>query len=151
MTPEELAKILATVKAALSAEEPSESDQDMGPERQADPKIVDTLSVENLKNTGGLAALAAGMLQVGAVRSFARFEEIANGYAGAAVGCANVLAKRISEQDIAESIAQRKVGETGDLPILLARLEASQQTATERMENMLARILNRPPASTAKP
>ncbi len=52
MTPEELAQVVAAVKASLIEGDPSLK-QDMGPERQADPKMVDTLSVENLKNTGG--------------------------------------------------------------------------------------------------
>lgn len=123
-------------------------EQDMGTERQADPKMVDTLSIEDLKNVAGMAALAGGLIQVGAARSFNRFEEVANAQANASITAANVLAKRIAEQDIAEAMAQRKVGETGDLPILLARLEAAQQASIERLENMLARVLNRPIPTT---
>ncbi len=102
---------------------------------RVDPKVVDTVSLTNVKTVGEVAAQATAMAIQNAVAnqqrqqdnstaSSQRLNEIANQATG-------VLLKRIAEVDVTESVATRKAGETGDLSSLLASLNsaiaASQQ------------------------
>ena len=94
-----------------------------------DPKLVDTVSLTNVKTIGEVAAQATAMAiqnavanqqrqQDNATASAQRLNEIANVATG-------VLLKRIAEVDVVEAAATRKAGEAGDLASLLANLNSS--------------------------
>ena len=109
-------------------------------EKQADPKIVDTLSIEDLKTTGAAGASAIALSiqnsvanqqrqQDNATASAARFNEIANSATG-------VLMKRSAELDPAEAGALKKVDEAG-----LARHLADMNTAIVAMGQNIAALV----------
>ena len=109
-------------------------------EKQADPKIVDTLSIEDLKTTGAAGASVMALAiqnsvanqqrqQDNATASSARFNEIANSATG-------VLIKRLAELDPVEAGAVKKVEEAG-----LARQMIEMQTAIVAMSQNIAALL----------
>ena len=94
-----------------------------------DPKIVDTVSLTNVKTVGEVAAQATAMAiqnavanqqrqQDNATASGQRLNEIANQATG-------VLLKRIAEVDVTEAAATKMTGETSDLPSLLVSLNSA--------------------------
>ena len=109
-------------------------------EKQADPKIVDTLSIEDLKTTGAAGASAMALAiqnsvanqqrqQDNATASAARFNEIANSATG-------VLIKRLAQLDPVEAGAVKKVDEAS-----LARNLAEMQTAIVAMGQNIAALV----------
>ncbi len=113
---------MADEEKAAVAETTSHSDR-------VDPKVVDTVSLTNVKTVGEVAAQATAMAIQNAVAnqqrqqdnstaSAQRLNEIANQASG-------VLLKRIAEVDVVEAAATRKAGEAGDLPSLLVSLNSA--------------------------
>ena len=104
---------------------------------RVDPKIVDTVSVNNVKTIGEVSAHSAALSMQNAVTnqqrqqdnataSAQRFNEIANQASG-------VLLKRIAELDIVESAATVKAGQT-DVPSLLAVLNGVSASIQQAMK-----------------
>ncbi len=94
-----------------------------------DPKIVDTVSLTNVKTIGEVLAQATGLAvqnavanqqrqQDNATASGQRMNEIANQATG-------VLLKRIAEVDVTEAAATRMASQSGDLPALLVNLNSA--------------------------
>lgn len=104
-------------------------------EKQADSKIVDTLSINNLKTIGEALSFATGVLALDSVDSRRRF----NGLADQAAG---VLMKRIGELDPVEAGSIKKVEEAG-----LTRQLAEMNTALASMGQAIE-ILARSSAGT---
>lgn len=109
-------------------------------EKQADPKIVDTLSIEDLKTTGtaGASAIALSIQnsvanqqrqQDNATAASARMNDLANAAAG-------TMLKRMGELDVTEASAVKKVDEAG-----LARQIAELHAAIVAMAQNIAAIV----------
>lgn len=109
-------------------------------EKQADPKIVDTLSIEDLKTTGtaGASAIALSIQnsvanqqrqQDNTTAAAARMNDLANAAAG-------TMLKRMGELDITEASAVKKVDEAG-----LARQIAELHAAIVAMAQNIAAIV----------
>lgn len=114
-----------------------------------DPKLVDTVSLTNVKTVGEMAAVTAGITlqnqaanqqrqQDNATASTLRLNEIANQATG-------VLLKRIAEVDVVEAAATRVAGQAGDLPSLLASLN----TAIAAIQQALKGAQTTPPQTGA--
>ena len=131
---------MADEEKAAVAETTSHSDR-------VDPKVVDTVSLTNVKTVGEVAAQATAMAIQNAVAnqqrqqdnstaSSQRLNEIANQATG-------VLLKRIAEVDVVEAAATRKAGETGDLPSLLVSLNS----ATAAIQQAVKGAITTPPTT----
>ena len=89
-------------------------------------QITDTISQTNMKSLGESGAFAMGLSFQDSVESRRVFNGLQNMAAGN-------LMRRMSELTIADAAAGKMIGQAGELPPLLARLEAAiatnQQTA----------------------
>lgn len=98
-------------------------------EKQVDPKVIDAVTVNNVKTIGEVASVSMGLAiqnavanqqlaQQNAVASAHRLNELANHATG-------VLLKRIAEVDVVEAAATVKAGQSGDLSSLMTNLNAA--------------------------
>ena len=80
--------------------------------------VTDTVSQTNMKTVGEAAAFAMGLSFQDTVES----RRVFNGLQNLAAGN---LMRRMSELTVADAAAGKMMGQSGDLPSLIARLEGS--------------------------
>ncbi len=109
-------------------------------EKQADPKIVDTISIEDLKTAGAAGANALSQMFTNAVANqqrqtdnvtaaSARMNDLANAATGA-------MLNRLATMDVSEATAIKKVEESG-----LARQVSELNAAIVAMAQNIAAIV----------